>query len=223
MRQVRDAVHQPFDKNTLAEKLESKGIQYSFLNSSVASRSEYLTRPDKGRALDQNSREQLDGEKQVWDMGMVVCDGLSTRAIHENCAEFIILFRSLALVAEYSIAPVQIVQNGRVAIGDEICESLKTKLAIVLIGERPGLSSPDSLGIYLTYAPRVGTTDEARNCISNVREKGLPIPLAVKKLAYLVETAFVEKRSGVMLKDKMDAGYLPFGILPELAGGTSKS
>ena len=214
---ARDAVLQPFDKAALEGKLEAEAIPSCCLASCVSDRGEYLTRPDKGRILDDDSREKLASEPRGWDLGLVVCDGLSTRAVHENCPEFISSFQRLARAAGYSCAPVQIVENGRVAIGDEIAERLGIKMVAVLIGERPGLSAPNSLGIYLTYAPRVGITDEARNCISNVRENGFPVQLAVQKLAYLVESAFAGKQTGVRLKDKMPQNYLPFGVLPRLA------
>ncbi len=214
---AKDAVLQPFDRDGLAGRLQAASIPCRLLSSAITNRSEYLTRPDKGRMLDGPSREKLACEDKEWDLGIVVCDGLSTRAVHENCADLIISFRQAAQAAGYRLPPVQIVENGRVAIGDEIAERLKVKLVIVLIGERPGLSSPNSLGIYLTYNPRVGITDEARNCISNVREKGLPIPLAVQKLSYLVENALAQKKTGVMLKDKMSPNYIPFGVLPKVA------
>ncbi len=106
-------------------------------------------------------------------------------------------------------APVCIVRNGRVAIGDEIGGLLEAQMVINLIGERPGLSSPNSLGAYLTYRPCPGMTDEARNCISNIRQGGLSISEAVKKAAYLIEMAFELGETGVRLKDKMDADYVP--------------
>lgn len=214
--QARDAVHLPFDKEMIADNLKKANIPHNMLKSSVVDRSEYLTRPDKGRILSESSRDQLSGESKGYDISMIVCDGLSTRAIHENCTELLISFWQLASQAGYSLAPVQIVQNGRVAIGDEIGQLLKTQLTVVLIGERPGLSSPNSLGIYMTYGPRVGATDEMRNCISNVRDKGMSIANAVQKLAYLVENAFAKKQSGVHLKDKMAQNYIPFTVPPAI-------
>ena len=99
---------------------------------------------------------------------------------------------------------------GRVAVGDDVAALLNARLVVVLVGERPGLSSPDSLGVYMTYAPTPGLTDEARNCISNVRAAGLPVEEAVRKLCYLVENALVQRLSGVDLKDDVPPGYLPF-------------
>ena len=118
--------------------------------------------------------------------------------------------------AGLTVSPVCLVENARVAVADEIGEILRARLSVILIGERPGLSSPNSMGVYLTMNPRVGVTDEARNCISNVREGGLGITEGVRKLGYLVEEAFRLGLSGVGLKDRMAEGYLPFG-LPESA------
>jgi len=214
--QARDAVHLPFDREIITDRLNESNIPYGLLESSVTDRSEYLTRPDKGRTLSELSCEQLSYAEKGYDICVVVCDGLSTRAIHENCAGLLQSFWPLATKAGYTLAPVQVVQNGRVAIGDQIGQLLAAQLTIVLIGERPGLSSPNSLGIYLTYGPRTGATDEMRNCISNVRDKGMSITDAVQKLAYLVENAFAGKRSGVLLKDKMQQSYIPFSAAPAL-------
>ncbi len=129
------------------------------------------------------------------------------------------MFRQAGL----SVAPVCLVENARVAVADEIGEILRARLSVILIGERPGLSSPNSMGVYLTMNPRTGATDEARNCLSNVREGGLSLAEGVRKLGYLVEEAFRLGLSGVGLKDRMGPGHLPFG-LPESAitGGMPK-
>lgn len=208
--QARDAVHQPFDTDALVHLFQQAKIPCKVRESAVKDRNEYLTRPDKGRVLNIESRTSLSEEARGWDISLVVCDGLSTRAVHENCPDFLIPFWQLATDAKYSIAPVQIVRNGRVAIGDEIGELLAARLTVVLIGERPGLSSPNSLGIYMTYEAKAGCTDETRNCISNVREKGMRTEEAIQKLAYLIEKSLSEAKSGVLLKDKMQSNYLPF-------------
>lgn len=208
--QARDAVHQPFKIDDLAGKLMEKGHDVLTLQSNVADRSEFLTRPDMGRRLSEESRAALDGSDVGYDLCLVVSDGLSSRAIHENGFPFLDMFLPLAEGAGFNVAPVCLVENGRVAIADEIGERLKARLTVILIGERPGLSSPNSLGIYMTYGPKCGNTDEVRNCISNIRQGGLSIEDGVKKLAYLMETAFGLSLSGVELKDKMTAEYLPF-------------
>lgn len=208
---ARDAVWQPFDARKLEKELEELGCDCLLLSSSVADRSEYLTRPDKGRALSEDSRALLEKQEQGHDICLVVGDGLSARAIHENAAPFLALFLPHLHAAHLRTAPVCLVRNGRVAIADEITCMLQATLSVILIGERPGLSSPNSMGIYMTYKPSVGATDETRNCISNVRRGGLPLVEAVRKLAYLVESALRLETSGVGLKDNMPQNYLPFG------------
>lgn len=215
--QARDAVLQPFQLDELKGRLESAGYDCLKLASSVESRSEYLTRPDKGRRLGDESAALLDGADKGYDLCLVVADGLSSRAIHENGFDFLDMFLPLAKRAGVNVAPICLVENGRVAIADEIGERLKARMSVILIGERPGLSSPNSLGLYLTYGPKAGNTDEARNCISNVREAGMSIEDGVRKLAYLTEMAFSMGLSGVDLKDKMSSNYLPFsGGFPQL-------
>lgn len=215
---ARDAVWSPFNADTVQKELEVAGYSTLRLASSVADRMEYLTRPDKGRILSDASRDLLAKQPTGYDVCMVISDGLSSRAIHENAVPFAQEFLKLLTPTGLRPAPLSIVENGRVAIADEITKTLDAKLSIILIGERPGLSSPNSMGIYMTYAPRPGTTDESRNCISNVRHGGYSTTEAALKLAYLVENAFLIKTSGVQLKDKMPANYLPFsqlGILTE--------
>jgi len=143
-------------------------------------------------------------------VSVVICDGLSARAVHENAVPFASRFLEEAAAAGLSAAPVALVKFGRVAVGDDVAALLNARLVVVLVGERPGLSSPDSLGVYMTHAPAPGLTDEARNCISNVRAAGLPVEEAVRKLCYLVENALVRRLSGVDLKDDVPPGYLPF-------------
>jgi len=212
--QARDAVHQPFRIAELADELEAAGHPNIQLSSAAADRGEYLTRPDMGRRLDEGSRALLQGREAGGDVCLVIADGLSSRAVHESAFAFAHGFLTLMAQANVQVGPVCLVENGRVAVADEIARLMGAKLAVILIGERPGLSSPNSLGVYMTYNPKPGTTDEARNCISNVREGGLSIVEGVRKLAYLVENAFAIKASGVALKDKMSPGHLPFGLDP---------
>ncbi len=208
---ARDAVLSPFRIDWLEQELAKTGLPCLRLKSAVADRSEYLTRPDKGRLLSTDSAALLEEQTKGCDICLVVSDGLSSRAIHENAPEFVSLFVQVIRQTSLTLGSICLVENGRVAIADEIASRLQGKLSAILIGERPGLSSPNSLGIYMTYNPKPGCTDEARNCISNVRQGGMSIKAGVQKLAYLAETAFQLRTSGVMLKDKMAAGYLPFG------------
>lgn len=209
---ARDAVLQPMQTEKMIEELAGNGIASFALSSSVEDRNEYFTRPDKGRCLSDESKKILANKAQKVDICLIVGDGLSSRAIHENGIPFIQSFLSVITKSQFSVSPIYFVDNCRVAIADEIAPYFNAQLSVILIGERPGLSSPNSLGIYLTYGPAPGITDESRNCISNIRTGGLSIPEGVQKLSYLIENAFIQKESGVYLKDKMGDDYLPFGM-----------
>lgn len=216
--QARDAVHLALDTSTLAQTLDAAlpnpAAPCLTLHSAAADRSAYLQRPDLGRQLDASSRERLRAlprpasvspAERPYDLAVVVVDGLSALAISQNAAPFLIqLFERIA-PEHLSIAPICIVEQGRVAVGDEVAELLGAKAVVVLIGERPGLSSPDSLGLYLTWQPRVGLTDASRNCISNVRPAGLSFEEAAHKLHYLLMQARRRQLSGVALKDETGA------------------
>jgi ethanolamine ammonia-lyase small subunit len=139
-----------------------------------------------------------------YDVVFVIGDGLSSFAIEENAAPFLNVMLPPLRDQKYRVAPLVIVREARVAVGDEVGELLGASMVVVLIGERPGLSSPDSMGIYMTLKPRVGLTDEARNCISNVRREGLSYDLAAHKLLYLMTEARRRGLSGVQLKDEAE-------------------
>jgi len=203
---ARDAVHAAFDGERLAREVREAGFGDAILVSSRArDRMEYLLRPDLGRALDGQSRERLRaGHTGEPILAVVVADGLSAIAPARHAVP---LLREMH--AGWSMLPgdspkhvtVVVANRARVALGDEVGEALGADAVVVLIGERPGLSSPDSLGIYLTWAPRVGSTDAERNCISNVRPEGLPYEDAARRLAYLLGEARRLQLSGVGLKD----------------------
>ncbi|SDF03003.1 ethanolamine ammonia-lyase subunit EutC [Desulfovibrio legallii] len=213
--QARDAVLTPFDAAAVRAELEAVGLQCLELTSAARDKEEFLTRPDKGRRLSEAAREELrrlaatPGAAGA-DVSLVISDGLSARAVHENAAPFAVAFLERVRAAGLSAAPVALVRYGRVAVADEVASLLQARLTVILIGERPGLSSPNSLGVYLTYAPFPGCTDEARNCISNVRPGGLSLEEGVRKLCYLVQGAFTRGFTGVNLKDDMPSNYLPF-------------
>jgi ethanolamine ammonia-lyase small subunit len=135
------------------------------------------------------------------DIAIIIADGLSATAVNENAAGLLEILLPMLAAFKLKIAPLCLVEQGRVAIGDDIGHGLKAKLSLVLIGERPGLSSADSMGAYLTYNPRPGLTDESRNCISNIRPQGLTNKPAADKIFYLINEAFKRKLSGVGLKD----------------------
>lgn len=207
---AQDAVHLPLDVEALCHDLDGlkTGQSIHRLHSQAADRETYLQRPDLGRRLDEASRERLaeadDAPRPAVDLAIAVVDGLSSLAVQQNAPPFLeALTRRLAEDdQDWSLAPLTVVEQGRVAIGDEIGESLNARAVLVLIGERPGLSSPDSLGLYLTWGPRVGLNDAARNCISNVRPAGFVFDEASHRLMYLLREARARGLSGVQLKDR---------------------
>jgi ethanolamine ammonia-lyase small subunit len=196
---ARDAVQLPLDVNSLSLELKQKNIPCLTLASEARDRLTYLHRPDLGRRLNARSREGLAPFKSAYDAVFVIADGLSALAVHRHALPLLDL---ILAQLDWRIAPVTIIEQGRVAIGDEIGELLGANLAVVLIGERPGLSSPDSLGIYLTWQPRPGRTDAERNCISNIRTEGLSYAGAAQKLLLLMKESRRLKLSGVLLKER---------------------
>lgn len=207
--QARDAVHIPFRAAEIATDISALVAETIPVESAAPVREIYLRRPDLGRRLAVESRARLDGRHGAFDLALVVADGLSSTAIHQNAAPFLAALLPALAALRLTLAPVVIASQARVALGDEIGESLGARAVVVLIGERPGLSSPDSLGAYLTYAPRVGTSDAARNCISNIRPGGLGYEQAAFKLVWLIEEAFRRSLTGVALKDESGPGPLP--------------
>jgi len=206
--QSRDAVHAELDDVALAPVLSAAlGLRCLTLDSAAPDRATYLRRPDLGRMLSAASRSALTAVKRPatpWDIGFVIADGLSTLAIEHHALPLLRSWLALSAAVSLSVAPLVIVRQGRVAVGDEVAQLLGAQLVVVLIGERPGLSAPDSMGLYLTWQPRVGMTDEQRNCISNVRLAGLGHEDAARKLHYLVSEARRRGLSGVALKDDSD-------------------
>ena len=203
---ARDAVHQALDSASLAQALQAAWPGSGsplLLHSAAENRNVYLQRPDLGRRLDAPSRALLlaRGER-AFDLSIVVADGLSALAVTQHAAPLLRALSTLLAPTSWTFAPLAIVEQGRVAIGDEVGELLGAKIVVVLIGERPGLSSPDSMGLYITWAPRVGLTDERRNCISNVRPAGLGYEDAAHKLHYLLTEARRRQLTGVGLKDE---------------------
>ncbi|WP_371926023.1 ethanolamine ammonia-lyase subunit EutC [Pseudomonas sp. 18058] len=204
--QARDAVHLPFDHAGLSAQLSERGRESLLLHSAALDRNSYLQRPDLGRKLSDDSaqslRDYLAAHPGGVDLVIVVADGLSALAVHRHTLPFITRLEEQMSGDGWSIAPVVLVEQGRVAIGDEIGQLLGAKMVVMLIGERPGLSSPDSLGLYFTYNPKVGLTDAYRNCISNVRLEGLSYGMAAHRLLYLMREACRRQLSGVNLKDE---------------------
>ncbi len=213
--QARDAVHFPLDVERLVDDLAESSTALPEksplrLKSQAEDRLTYLQRPDLGRCLSQESAECLAGHRASdpgeSDIAIVIVDGLSSSAIQNNAVPMVTQFlRDLENDSgDWRLAPLTIVEQGRVAIGDQIGECLGASVVVVLIGERPGLSSPDSLGIYLTWGPESGLSDARRNCISNVRPAGLSFEHASQRLLYLMREARRLGISGVGLKDRTE-------------------
>jgi ethanolamine ammonia-lyase small subunit len=201
--QARDAVHHPLDVDALRTRLNEAGFTDVIdVHSAVLDRAQYLRRPDLGRCLSDASRAALDDAPQDHDVLFVIADGLSAFAAAKQTVPLLEAMRTR--LEGWRTGPVVIAQQGRVAIADEIGERLRARIVVMLIGERPGLSSPDSLGIYLTYDPKTGRSDAERNCISNVRPEGLGYDAAAYKLHYLLTQARRLKLTGVSLKDDSD-------------------
>lgn len=213
--QARDAVHLPFDHATLSAQLAERGRETLLLHSAAADRNSYLQRPDLGRRLSEASADQLRDYALAHpggvDLAMVVADGLSSLAVHRHTLPFLDRLEEQITAEGWSVSPVILVEQGRVAVADEVGELLGANMVVILIGERPGLSSPDSLGLYFTYAPKIGLTDAYRNCISNVRLEGLSYGMAAHRLLYLMREACRRQLSGVNLKDEAQLHTLESG------------
>jgi ethanolamine ammonia-lyase small subunit len=199
---ARDAVHAPLDVHAITEQLAAARLESIQVSSAAKERATYLRRPDLGRKLDEASRNRIaeytPSEKP--DLVFIIADGLSAIAPERYAVPLI--QATIALLDRWKIGPVIIAEQARVALGDEVGELLGAEMTVMLIGERPGLSSPDSLGIYLTYAPKPGRTDAGRNCISNVRDEGTTPQEAAQTLSYLLNQSRKLKLSGVQLKDE---------------------
>lgn len=202
---ARDAVHAPLDVARLASDLaEAAGPGAAspvVVHSQAADRRTYLARPDLGRRLDPAHRERLRGPVEV---ALVVADGLSALAVQRHAPPLVAALRARS-PERWGRAALVVALQGRVALGDEIGEALGARLVVVLLGERPGLTAPDSLGVYLTFAPRPGRTDAERNCVSNVRPAGLGADEAAARVDWLAAAALSRQLTGVGLKDESDA------------------
>ncbi|MFD0792343.1 ethanolamine ammonia-lyase subunit EutC [Mucilaginibacter litoreus] len=198
---ARDAVYAVMDTERLEEELAQFHRPVLQLHSRAANRAEYLQRPDWGRKPDEASLNRLADQISGGDIAIIIADGLSAIAINQNVIPLLQLLVPKVINSGLTLSPVCLVQQGRVAIGDDIAYELNARLCIVFIGERPGLSAADSMGAYLTYNPRPGLTDDSRNCISNIRLGGLSLAAAATKIFYLIQEAFRHQISGVALKD----------------------
>ncbi|MFH6782720.1 MULTISPECIES: ethanolamine ammonia-lyase subunit EutC [Methylobacterium] len=203
--QARDAVHAPLDADDVRAGIAALGFETLAAASAAPDRATYLRRPDLGRRLDAACAAALAAAaRDPVDLALVVADGLSARAVHEGAVPLLRALKPALAGSGWHLAPVVVATQGRVALGDAVGALLKARAVAVLIGERPGLSSPDSLGIYLTFDPRPGRTDAERNCLSNVRAAGLKPELAAFKLHWLIDQALTRRLTGVGLKDESD-------------------
>jgi ethanolamine ammonia-lyase small subunit len=200
---ARDAVHTPFDVAAVRRQLDP--LPVIEIASAAQDRGVYLRRPDLGRRLGADFASRL--TPGPYDIVFVIGDGLSAAAVQQHAAALLAVV--LPHLRAWSVAPVVIASQARVALGDEIGERLQARLCVILIGERPGLSVANSLGAYITYDPRPGRKDSERNCISNIHGAGLTYQQAAEKLAWLVGQAFSRRLTGVNLKD--DAGDANLG------------
>ena len=200
---ARDAVYLPFDGAALAADLAQHGFESITIESAAPDRATYLRRPDLGRRLSPRSAALLPAlAGGGCDLAVLIADGLSARAVHSHAVPLLLELRSRWQAL--TVGPIVLAQQARVALGDEVGSLLHGRAVLVLIGERPGLSSPDSLGAYLTWAPHVGRSDAQRNCVSNIRPEGLTYGEAASKIAWLLGAARRLGATGVMLKDESD-------------------
>jgi ethanolamine ammonia-lyase small subunit len=201
---ARDAVLEPLDEAQLKAQLAGLGCPILSVASAAEDRRTYLTRPDLGRCLTSGCEAALAAHRSDYDVVFVVADGLSAQAVQRHAQP--VLSRALtALRAEgRRIAPIAIIRHGRVAAGDAVAIALATACVTVLIGERPGLSAPDSMGAYLTWRPHARTSDAERNCISNIRPQGVGYGSAAFKLVHLLRAMRARGLSGLQLKDDSD-------------------
>jgi ethanolamine ammonia-lyase small subunit len=198
-----DAVHAPLGVASLVQECARREWSCIAVRSAARDRTEYLRRPDLGRTLDVDSRAAIN--PGPFDLSIIVADGLSALAVHRHT--FAVLDRLIPKLrdAGWSLAPITLVEQGRVAIGDDIATLLKAQLSLILVGERPGLTSPDSLGAYLTWSPARGKTEAERNCVSNIRPEGLPYDQAADRLFGLLSESRRRRLSGVALKEEFAA------------------
>jgi len=208
---ARDAVHEPLDETRLVADLAALGLPVLAITSAVDDRAHYLMRPDLGRRLAPHAAAVLALHAGTYDVAIVIADGLSARAVQAHATP--LLAATLPHLAGRRIAPLVVVRHGRVAVGDAVATALRAQSVAILIGERPGLSAPDSMGAYLAWQPGPTTTDADRNCISNIRPDGIGYADAAEKLAHMLRAMRARQVSGVRLKDESD-GRLIDGAQP---------
>jgi ethanolamine ammonia-lyase small subunit len=214
---ARDAVHAAFDASRLMTELAGLGLNALEVSSQAPDRRDYLRRPDLGRMLDAGSRRLLAGRSgDPCALAVVIGDGLSPAAVNVHAVELVRNLAARLAEAGIEIGIVVVASGARVALGDEIGAALGARMVVMLIGERPGLSAPDSLGAYLTFGPRIGLTDAERNCISNIHGAGLSYDEAAFKIAWLVREGLARQLTGVALKDESGGPPVQIAANPAL-------
>lgn len=198
---ARDVVYSVLVTENLLQQLQAFGQETIHVHSQAATREEYLQRPDKGRNLSLADRPLLTQHNHPADVVFILGDGLSAEAVNKHALPVLQLVLTGLKERNITISPIVIAEQARVALADEIGSLLGAKLSLIFIGERPGLSSPDSMGVYITYNPQPGTTDESRNCISNIRPEGLKYGDATDKILYFIRECLRLKVSGIQIKD----------------------
>jgi ethanolamine ammonia-lyase small subunit len=211
---ARDAVHEPLDEPRLIADLTGLGCPVLAIASAAESRQSYLMRPDLGRRLGPNAEATLRPHAADHDVVFVLTGGLSARAVQTHAAPVLAAVLPVLRAGGWRVAPVVVVRQGRVAIGDAIADALRADCVVVLLGERPGLSAPASMGAYLTWQPGPDTTDADRNCISNIRPEGIVTADAAFKITHLLRGMRTRRLSGVRLKDDSDPLLLDGGETP---------
>jgi ethanolamine ammonia-lyase small subunit len=206
---ARDAVAAPLDVAALAEAVAAIGLRPMLIDSGCADRPTYLARPDLGRTLSPQSGERLRTQTDGADIVFLLAGGLSARAVQCHAVPLLALVLPALRASGWRVGPACLVGFGRVALGDAVGAALGARLVVVLIGERPGLSAPDSMGAYLTWSPSIGRSDAERNCLSNIRPAGMDYPEAAHRLLWLAREAFARQLTGVTLKDASDRTRLP--------------
>jgi ethanolamine ammonia-lyase small subunit len=214
--QARDAVHEALDAAALLQALHEAGYAALQVDSAAPDRAVYLQRPDLGRRLAAASAAALQQLPAKADLVVVLADGLSARATQTHALPLLQALAPRLQAQGQQLGPVVVALQARVALGDSIGALLQARAVLVLIGERPGLSAPDSLGAYLTWRPQVGCSDAQRNCVSNIRPAGMAVDMAAFKIAWLLDAARALGATGVVLKDRSDTATLAASAPPLL-------
>lgn len=216
---ARDAVHAELDLDAVERGLGPLGLPVLRVESRCPDQQSYLTRPDLGRRLHEASARLLTEAAPGEEIAVLIAGGLSALATVSHAAPLLAILAPALQQSGRKLGPICLAPRGRVAMGDEVGALLQARLVLVLIGERPGLTSPDSLGAYVTVAPRLGRTDADRNCISNIRPEGMPLAEAARRIGWLIDQALARGISGVTLKDDSDrvlvGGTKGIGVLGE--------